>query len=202
MIKKNISYYICYLLIVIILPCLISCNTCQYYFFGEIEFQVKGITLSTYDKTNDHLISESNLSGFDATQSGSFSSAPTAYSLSEANLEINATTNDSESLYIRIGIGDKFNDLKLNDTVEDSIGAYLEIYSFDIDNTSTTIRYESDDTVTISLQSDGYHVVFREFTYEISETEEKEYGDTLEIEVVFDDLVTLEDTVERIHMCD
>ncbi|MBU0505112.1 hypothetical protein KJ708_03880 [bacterium] len=180
----------------------VSCSGdfCERYYWGDVQFEVVEIVFSEYDQNSSLLLNESVLTNYELVQTGEIDTTTLDY-LNDAELEIVAYTADSRKLKIELIINDKFESLELNQTVEDGLADYLFLRSFRMEGDPEGTSYESTGPLTISRESDGYHLSYGVKPYVTNEDEDREYENTREFEIVFKNIMIVEESLESQVFC-
>lgn len=164
------------------------CNTSTYY-EHTLEYQVNSISFSEYDKDDSSvLLSESVLEDFQESYSIIFKDPEPQNDYYGEYLILYATTEEGYSARLYLTVGSKLDTLNLNETEIDGEGEFFGFWGFDLDDTPENRGYEEDPEVTVTLMSDGYHVVGNVYPYIISGSE-YEYYDTIQVELVVADII-------------
>lgn len=164
-----------------------NCETVTQY-QNELEYQVNGVYLSEYDVNDDNiLLSESVLEDFQATFSRYILEQTPLDNYYGQELKVSATTNDGYDFTMYLIIGELFDTLDLNESVNDSSADYIGFSSFRLYDAPEESEYEADPEITVTLMSDGHHVFVTIYPYTPSNSEVV-YDNTLQVEAVFDNI--------------
>jgi hypothetical protein len=180
----------------------VSCSGdfCERYYWGDVQFEIVDFVISEYDKDSGLLLSSSELTNDESLQSG-YIYTTTPESLYDATLDFTGYTNDLRRVSLGFVVNEEFESLELNQTVEDGLADYLLFRSFRMEDDPEGTSYESTGALTISRESDGYHLSFGRKPYVENEDEEREYENTREFEVVINNILIVEEVLESQVFC-